>query len=156
MSRRERPPRRAIQPDYRYNSELVARFINCVMHRGKRSVATKIVYTAFDQMGEKTHRHPLEVFSEAMRNVSPLLEVKPHRVGGATYQVPLEVTPDRQVSLAIRWLIRAAQARPGKSMVDKLADEFVDASQGQGAAARRREETHRMAEANRAFAHYRW
>lgn len=156
MPRRYRPPRRKVEPDLRYNSELVARFINKVMKDGKKSLATRIVYQAMDLVEQRTKRPALEVFEEAIRNVSPLLEVKPRRVGGATYQVPVEVPPHRQVSLAMRWIIAAARQRPGRSMAEKLAAELIDAANRTGAAIKRREDTHRMAEANRAFAHYRW
>ncbi len=156
MPRRYRPPRRKVEPDLRYNSELVARFINKVMKDGKKSLATRIVYQAMDLVEERTKRPALEVFEEAIRNVSPVLEVKPRRVGGATYQVPVEVPPHRQISLAMRWIIAAARQRPGKSMAEKLAAELVDAANRTGAAIKKREDTHRMAEANRAFAHYRW
>ncbi len=156
MPRRYRPPRRKVEPDIRYNSELVARFINKVMKGGKKSLATRIVYNAMDLIEERTKRPALEVFEEAIRNVSPLLEVKPRRVGGATYQVPVEVPPHRQISLAMRWIIAAARQRPGKSMAEKLAAELIDAANKTGAAIKKREDTHRMAEANRAFAHYRW
>jgi len=135
---------------------LVARFINKVMKDGKKSLATRIVYNAMDLIEERTKRPALEVFEEAIRNVSPLLEVKPRRVGGATYQVPVEVPPHRQISLAMRWIIAAARQRPGRSMAEKLAAELIDAANKTGAAIKKREDTHRMAEANRAFAHYRW
>ncbi|HHS96635.1 MAG TPA: 30S ribosomal protein S7 [Chloroflexi bacterium] len=156
MPRRYRPPRRKVEPDIRYNSELVARFINKVMKDGKKSLATRIVYNAMDLIEERTKRPALEVFEQAIRNVSPVLEVKPRRVGGATYQVPVEVPPHRQISLAMRWIIAAARQRPGKSMAEKLAAELIDAANKTGAAIKKREDTHRMAEANRAFAHYRW
>jgi small subunit ribosomal protein S7 len=156
MPRRYRPPKRKIEPDVRYNSETVARLINKVMRKGKKSLAARIVYEALETVEERMKRPPLEVLDEAIRNVSPVLEVKPRRVGGATYQIPVEVPPDRQVSLAMRWLLAAARGRPGKSMAEKLAGELMDAARGTGAAIKKREDTHRMAEANRAFAHYRW
>ena len=156
MPRRYRPPRRKVEPDLRYNSELVARFINKVMKDGKKSLATRIVYQAMDLVEQRTKRPALEVFEEAIRNVSPLLEVKPRRVGGATYQVPVEVPPHRQLSLAMRWIIAAARQRPGRSMAERLAAELIDAANRTGAAIKKREDTHRMAEANRAFVHYRW
>ncbi len=156
MPRRTRPARRQVEPDTKYNSELVARFTNRVMQRGKKSVARKIIYGAFDIIEERFHRNALEVFHQAMRNITPVLEVRPRRVGGATYQVPVEIRGERRQSLAIRWLIQAAQVRPGKSMAEKLAQELWDASQNTGAAVKKKEDTHRMAEANRAFAHYRW
>ena len=156
MPRRYRPPRRPVEPDLRYGSELVARFINKVMKGGKKSLATRIVYQAMDIVEERTKRPALEVFEEAIRNVSPVLEVKPRRVGGSTYQIPVEVPPHRQISLAMRWILAAARQRPGRTMAEKLAAELIDASNRTGAAIKKREDTHRMAEANRAFAHYRW
>ena len=156
MPRRYRPPRRPVEPDLRYGSELVARFINKVMKDGKKSLATRIVYQAMDIVEERTKRPALEVFEEAIRNVSPVLEVKPRRVGGSTYQIPVEVPPHRQISLAMRWILAAARQRPGRTMAEKLAAELIDASNRTGAAIKKREDTHRMAEANRAFAHYRW
>lgn len=156
MPRRERPIRRSIKPDHKYNSVMVAKFINCLMKGGKKSLATRILYDSFDIIEERMHRNPLGVFEEAIRGSMPLLEVKPRRVGGATYQVPVEVRPARATSLAVRWLINSARARPGKSMAEKLANELMDASRGTGTTIKRREDTHRMAEANRAFAHYRW
>jgi len=156
MPRRYRPPRRKVKPDLRYNSELVARFINKVMKDGKKSLATRIVYQAMDLIEQRAKRPALEVFEEAIRNVSPLVEVKPRRVGGATYQIPVEVPPHRQLSLAMRWIIAAARQRPGRSMAERLAAELIDAANRTGAAIKKREDTHRMAEANRAFAHYRW
>jgi len=156
MPRRHRPPRRIPAPDLRYNSETVSAFINKVMQKGKKSTARRLVYDAFDIMGERTGKPPLEVFEQAIRNTSPVLEVKPRRVGGATYQVPIEVAPTRRLSLAIRWLLEAARNRPGRTFAEKLATELMDAAQNTGVAIKRREDTHRMAEANRAFAHYRW
>jgi len=156
MPRRYRPPRREVEPDPKYNSEIVARFINRAMQRGKKSLARRIVYEAFNIIEDKFHRNPLEVFNQAIRNVTPVLEVRPRRVGGATYQIPIEIQGDRRQSLAIRWLIKATQARPGKTMAEKLAHELWDASQNTGTAVKKREDTHRMAEANKAFAHYRW
>ncbi len=154
--RRTKPERRRIAPDVRYNSELVARFINHLMKKGKKSVATRIMYDSFDIIEARTKRNPLEVFEQAIKNASPVLEVKPRRVGGATYQVPVEVLPQRRITLAMRWILAAARARPGKSMAEKLAAELMDAANNTGAAIKKREDTHRMAEANRAFAHYRW
>lgn len=156
MPRRYRPPRRKVEPDPKYNSEIVARFINRAMQRGKKSLARRIVYEAFNIIEDKFHRNPLEIFNQAIRNVTPVLEVRPRRVGGATYQIPIEIQGDRRQSLAIRWLIKATQARPGKTMAEKLAHELWDASQNTGTAVKKREDTHRMAEANKAFAHYRW
>ena len=135
---------------------MVARFITSIMKDGKKSVAARIMYDTLDIVQERTKRPPLEVMEEAVRNVSPVLEVKPRRVGGSTYQIPVEVPPSRQLSLSMRWLLAAARGRPGKSMAEKLANELMDAARGTGAAVKKREDTYRMAEANRAFAHYRW
>jgi small subunit ribosomal protein S7 len=135
---------------------MVQKFINKVMRDGKKSVAERIVYTAFDLLERQLHRNPLDVFEQAVRNVTPVLEVKPRRVGGATYQVPVEIKGERRTSLAMRWLIQSARARAGRSMAEKLAAELRDASQGVGATVKRRDDMHRMAEANKAFAHYRW
>lgn len=156
MPRRYRPPKRQTEPDLRYNSVMVAQFINKIMRKGKKSLAARIMYDALDIVGDRTRRPPLEVMGEAVRNVSPVLEVKPRRVGGSTYQIPVEVAPHRQVSLAMRWLLAAARKRPGKTMAEKLANELMDAARGSGAAVKKKEDTHKMAEANRAFAHYRW
>lgn len=156
MPRRYRPPLRDITPDARYNSVLVQKFVNRMMRCGKKSIAQRIMYETMDVIAARTNRPPLEVFEGAMRNVAPAIEVKPRRVGGATYQVPVEVAAHRQVSLAIRWLLAAAKKRPGRSMVEKLSAELIEASQGAGAAVKKREETIKMAEANRAFAHLRW
>jgi small subunit ribosomal protein S7 len=156
MPRRNRPPKRKIKPDARYNSVLVAKFVNRVMKQGRKSCATRIVYEALGIVEERMKQPALEVMEEAVRNVAPILEVKARRVGGSTYQIPVEVPPDRQASLAMRWLLAAARSRPGKSMAGRLADELMDAARGTGAAVKKREDTHRMAEANRAFAHYRW
>ncbi|MFZ5810300.1 MAG: 30S ribosomal protein S7 [Chloroflexota bacterium] len=155
MSRRNKPEKFEIPPDARYNSVDVQSFINRVMRRGKRSLAARLVYDAFDMIQEKTKRNPLEVFDQAFKNVSPLMEVKPRRVGGATYQVPMEVPPYRRFALATRWILGAAKARSGKSFSEKLAAELMDAANNTGTAIRKREETHKMAEANRAFSHYR-
>ena len=156
MPRRARVPRRVLLPDDKYNSRSVTRFVNKVMARGKRSVAQRILYDAMDILAEQTKREPMEVLELALKNTTPVLEVKPRRVGGATYQVPVEIKGDRRTALAIRWLIAAARARSGKTMAEKLASELRDASQGTGATVKRREDTHKMAEANKAFAHYRW
>ena len=145
-----------LKPDARYNSRLVSKFINRVMQRGKKSVAEGIVYNAMDIIERNQHRSPVEIFEQAMRNSTPVLEVKPRRVGGATYQVPVEIKGDRRTALAMRWLIAAARARGGRSMAEKLAGELTDAAHGQGATIKRREDTHRMAEANKAFSHYRF
>ena len=135
---------------------MVARFINSIMKGGKRSTAARIMYDAMDIVQARMKQPALEVMEEAVRNVSPVLEVKPRRVGGSTYQIPVEVPPSRRLSLTMRWLLAAARSRPGKSMAEKLANELMDAARGTGAAVKRKEDTHRMAEANRAFAHYRW
>lgn len=156
MPRRYRPARRVVSPDLKYSSEVVAAFVNKVMKRGKKSLARRLVYQALDIIGERSERDPLEVFERAVRNASPTLEVKPRRVGGATYQVPVEVLPHRRRSLGMRWIIDAARNRPGKTFSEKLAAELADAAQNTGAAMKRRDDTHRMAEANKAFAHYRW
>ena len=155
MSRRNRPEKIDILPDVRFNSIEVQSFINRVMRRGKKSVAATIVYDAFDLVQERTKRNPMEVFEQAFKNVSPVMEVKPRRVGGATYQVPMEVPPYRRFALATRWILQASNSRSGKSFSEKLALELIDAANNTGAAIRKREETHKMAEANRAFSHYR-
>lgn len=154
--RRTKPEKREIEPDVRYNNTMVTGFVNRLMGRGKKSIALGIVYDAFDMIQERTGQDGLEVFEQAIRNASPILEVKPRRVGGATYQVPVEVAPERRTSLAMRWLIAGANSRYGHSMTAKLADELLDALNNTGSAVRKKEEAHRMAEANRAFAHYRW
>ena len=156
MSRRSRAIKREIQPDIRYNSLMVQMFINRMMLSGKKSTAQHIMYDALALIEERSKRPGLEVFEQAMKNATPQIEVKPRRVGGATYQVPVEVPADRRNTLAMRWLLGAARSRGGKSMVDKLANELMDAAAGNGAAIKKREETHKMAEANRAFAHFRW
>ena len=156
MPRRNRPPRREIKPDIKYDSVMVAMFINKLMMRGKKSVAERILHDAFDIIENRVDKKPLEVFEQAINNATPILEVKPRRVGGATYQVPVEVRPERRLSLAMRWLVQNARNRTGKSMSEKLAAELMDAAQGQGATIKKKEDTHKMAEANRAFAHYRW
>ncbi len=156
MPRRARAIRREIPSDAKYHHEIVARLINRVMMRGKKSLAEGIVYGALDIMQKKGAKEPVTVLEQAVKNATPQLEVKPRRVGGATYQVPVEVRPERGLSLALRWLITSARARAGQSMAEKLAAELGDASQGQGVTIKKREDTHRMAEANRAFAHYRW
>ena len=156
MPRRNRPVKRVIAPDAVYQSEAISKFINVVMSRGKRSTAEKVVYDALARASKQAKKEPLEVFETAMRNATPLLEVKPRRVGGATYQVPIEIRPDRRLALARRWIVRFARQRGGKSMSEKLAAEFVDAMNGLGAAVKRREDTHKMAEANKAFSHFKW
>jgi len=156
MPRRARVTKREILPDAKYNNATTAKLINKIMMRGKKSTAERIVYGALQIMEQQESKDPVSILEQAVRNVTPLLEVKPRRVGGATYQVPVEVRPNRSLPLAIRWLVASAKARTGKSMAEKLAAELSDASKGQGAAIKKREDTHRMAEANRAFAHYRW
>jgi small subunit ribosomal protein S7 len=143
-------------PDPKYGNVVVAQFVNKLMMKGKKSLAQSIFYDCCDIIEQRTHKNPIETFEQAVRNASPMVEVKPRRVGGATYQVPVEVPEHRRLSLAMRWLIQAARARPGKLMADKLANELMDAAKGTGATIKRRDDTHRMAEANRAFAHYRW
>lgn len=154
MPRRAKVQKRPITPDSKYNSELVTRFINKIMQRGKKGLAERIMYGAFETIQARTGRNPLEVFEQAVYNATPVVEVKPRRVGGATYQVPVQIEGDRRRSLAIRWLLTAARNRPGKTMEEKLANELLDAFNGTGATIKRREDTHRMAEANRAFSHY--
>jgi len=157
MSRRRQATKRRIIPDGRFNSVLVGRLINTIMQGGKKSVAQRIVYGAFESLTEKvTDASPVDVLQRAVDNAKPRLEVKPRRVGGATYQVPLEVPSDRQASLAVRWLVRFADARKGLPMAQALASEIFDAYQGQGNAIRKRDEVHKMAQANKAFAHFRW
>ena len=155
MPRRYQPEKRTIPPDVKYGSVEVQSFINRVMKHGKKSVATSIIYDAFDLIEERSKKNPLELFQQAIQNVKPVMEVRPRRVGGATYQVPMEVPDHRQFTLATRWIIQSARARSGKSFAEKLAGELLDAANNQGASVRKREETHRMAEANRAFSHYR-
>ncbi len=156
MSRRSRAIKKEIPPDANYQSVVVAKLINKVMKCGKKSKAEKIVYGALATIERQESKVPVTVLEQAVRNATPQLEVKSRRIGGATYQVPVEVRPDRSLSLAIRWLVASAGARPGKSMAEKLAGELSDAAKGQGATVKKRDDTHRMAEANRAFAHYRW
>lgn len=153
--RRTKPIRRPIPPDTKYSNVIVQDFINRIMRRGKKSTSASIVYDAFDIMQEQTGKNPLDVFDQALKNVGPLMEVRPRRVGGATYQVPMEVPSDRRLTLAMRWIVDASKARAGKSFAEKLSSELIEASNNQGAAVRKREETHKMAEANRAFSHYR-
>ena len=155
MSRRSKPEKHEISADVRSNSENVQNFINRVIRKGKRSVATTIVYDALDMVEDRTKRNALEIFDQAIKNVSPILEVNPRRVGGATYQIPMEVPPYRRFALASRWILQGAIARSGKSFSEKLAGELMDAANNTGAAIRKREETHKMAEANRAFSHFR-
>jgi len=145
-----------VLPDPKYQSRIVTKFTNKLMRDGKKSIAERIVYNALDRVEQQSGRRGIDVFEQALRNVTPVIEVKPRRVGGATYQVPIDIRSDRRQSLAIRWLIYAARSRNGRSMEEKLAAELLDASNNTGNAIRRKEETHRMAEANRAFVHYRW
>ncbi|MCJ7568387.1 MAG: 30S ribosomal protein S7 [Anaerolineales bacterium] len=154
--RRSKPEKRKIEPDVRYNSKLITGMINRLMKKGKKSISIRIIYDALELIEERTKRPALEVFEEAIQNVTPSIEVKPRRVGGATYQVPVEVRSSRRIALAMRWILGAAEARPGKSMAEKLAGELMDAATNTGSAIKKREDTHRMADANRAFAHYRW
>ena len=156
MSRRNKPPKRIPQPDPVYNDQEVAKFINRLMTRGKKSLAERIFYNAMDIVSQKTKKDAMEVFHKALQNVTPLVEVKARRIGGSTYQVPVEVRPDRGVALGSVWLIRNARSRGGKSMIDKLANEVLDAYNGVGASVKKKEDTHKMAEANKAFAHYRY
>jgi small subunit ribosomal protein S7 len=158
MPRRNRPPKRKVAPDSKYNNVTVAMFINKIMLRGKKSLAQGILYDAFDIIENRMKKPPLEIFEQAVANATPVLEVRPRRVGGATYQIPVEIRQDRRISLAMRWLVQNARRRSGpyKSMAEKLAAELMDAAQGQGATIKKKEDTHKMAEANRAFAHYRW
>ena len=156
MPRKGAVPKRQILPDPRFNSKVLARFINKVMLAGKKSTAENITYGALNLVGDKLGRDPMDVFTQAMTNAMPLVEVRPRRVGGATYQVPMEVRPDRRQAMAMRWLIQFARKRPGHSMEEKLANELMDAANNVGAAVKKREDTHKMAEANKAFAHYRW
>jgi len=156
MARRNRPERRPTPPDARYNNSTVQVLINKLMTRGKKSTAERVVYGAFSRIQDQTGRDPLDVFQQAVRQTTPVLEVKPRRVGGATYQVPVEIRPDRRLALSMRWLLNAARSRNGRSMSEKLASELLDAANGTGAAIKRKDDTHRMAEANRAFVHYRW
>lgn len=156
MPRRREVPKRVILPDPKYHDLLVAKFVNGLMLGGKKSVAEQILYGAFDLVAERSGNDPLEVFKSAMDNIRPMLEVKSRRVGGSTYQVPMEVSSSRRTALAIRWLITYARGRNEKTMRERLAGELLDASNNRGAAVKKREDTHRMADANKAFAHYRW
>ena len=156
MPRRGKVPQRTAAPDTRYGRSDIAHFINKLMKGGKKALAARIFYGALDRIEEQGERNGLETFEQALRNATPAVEVRARRVGGATYQVPMEIRPDRRQSLAIRWLLQSTRARPGRSMVEKLAAELSDTAQGNSTTTKRREDTHRMAEANRAFAHYRW
>ncbi len=156
MSRRHRAERRDVLPDPKFGNMVVSKFMNSIMYAGKKSVAEQIVYGAFDMMESKTKQNPVTIFEQALDNVMPTIEVRSRRVGGATYQVPVEVRSDRRQALGIRWLITAARDRNEKTMTERLSAELLDASNNRGNAVKKREDTHRMAEANRAFAHYRW
>ena len=155
MSRRIKPEKREVKPDDRFNNVHLQMIINRIMLNGKKSLATTMVYDALDMITEKTGKEGIEVFETALKNVSPLMEVRPRRVGGSTYQVPMEVSPERRITLAMRWIITASRARSGRSFPEKFAAELMDAAENQGASIRRKEETHRMAEANRVFSHFR-
>ena len=154
--RKKRAIRRRVTPDPKFGDELISRFVNSVLEDGKKNIARNIVYSALDQIAQKTEKNPLEVFKKAVDNASPLIEVRARRVGGATYQVPVEVRPERAQALAIRWLITAARNRSETTMAARLSAELLDAANNRGTAVKKREETHRMADANRAFSHYRW
>jgi small subunit ribosomal protein S7 len=156
MSRRHKAEKREVIPDAKYGDVILAKFMNSIMYEGKKSVAEQIVYGAFDAIEQKSKQEPLPLFKQALDNVAPAIEVRSRRVGGATYQVPVEVRPERRQALAIRWIITAARGRNDKTMVDRLSAELMDAANNRGNAVKKREDTHRMAEANRAFAHYRW
>jgi small subunit ribosomal protein S7 len=156
MSRRNKPPKRVPMPDPVYNSTDVSKFINRLMRRGKKSIAERIFYTTLEKIQEKTKEEPIEVFNKALKNVTPLIEVKARRIGGSTYQVPIEVKAERGMALGSNWLINSAKSRSGKSIIEKLTSEILDASHGNGASVKKREDTHKMAEANKAFAHYRY
>ncbi len=155
MTRRSSPPKRGVVPDARYNNIHVAMFINRMMYGGKKSTAQRIMYTALEMVEERAKRDPIEVFEQALSNVTPTVEVKPKRVGGSTYQVPIEVPPHRATSLAMRWMLQYSRARGGRGMAARLAAEILDAANGQGSSVKKKDDTHRMAEANRAFAHFR-
>ena len=154
--RKRRAVKRDVLPDPIYNSKVITKLINCIMLDGKKGIAQTILYKAFDIIKDKTGEEPMDIFNKAMENITPSLEVKSRRVGGSNYQVPIEVSPARGQALAIRWLVKAARQRGGRGMAENLANELIDASNGTGAACKKREDTHRMAEANKAFAHYRW
>ncbi len=156
MPRRARVVRRPVVPDARYGNRSISKFINRVMDQGKKSVAETIVYDALDRIEKQTHRNPSDTFEQALRNAAPVLEVKPRRVGGATYQVPVEIKGDRRFALAVRWIMASAHARGGRSFAERLAAELLDCAHGQGATIKKRDDVHRMADANKAFAHYRW
>lgn len=154
--RKKRSTRRRITPDPKFNEELISRFVNSVLRKGKKNLARNIIYSALEQVAQKSGKSPLDIFRKAVDNASPLIEVRARRVGGATYQVPTEVRPERRTALAIRWLITYAKERPDKSMAQKLAAELLAAATGDGGAVKKKDDVHRMAEANKAFAHFRW
>ena len=156
MPRRREVPKRKITPDPKYADVLVSKFMNVVMKGGKKAVAERIVYGSFEVIKDRTREDPVKIFHRALENTQPIVEVKSRRVGGATYQVPIEVAANRRMALAMRWLVSYARQRPGKSMTDKLANELIEAAHNRGSAVKKREDVHRMAEANKAFAHYRW
>jgi len=156
MPRRAKVVKREILADGRYNSKMITMFVNKLMERGKKSTAERIMYAALDKIETQTRKNPMDTFEIALRNATPTIEVKPRRVGGATYQVPVDIRAERRTALAIRWLLKAARARGGRSMAERLSAELMDAAGNQGATIKRKEDTHRMAEANRAFVHYRW
>ena len=156
MPRKREVRKREVLPDPKFRDSMIAKFINGLMRRGKKGLAERIFYGSLDIIKDRTHSDPIKIFSQAMDNVKPLIEVRPRRVGGATYQVPVEVRPERKTALAIRWIIGYAKARPEKTMEEKLSGELIDAANSRGAAIKKKEDTHKMAEANKAFAHYRW
>jgi len=156
MSRRREVPKREVLPDPLYNSQLVTKFVNVMMRDGKKTVAERILYDALEMIRERTEDDPMKVFKKAVENVKPTVEVKSRRVGGSTYQVPVEVRPNRRLALSFRWLITSASSRPEKTMKQRLAAELLEASENRGSAIKKKEDTHRMADANKAFAHYRW
>jgi len=156
MPRRGKIKKKVLKPDHHFNSRLISQFVNSVMEGGKKSTAQRIVYQSMEEIKEKAKEDPLKIYEKAIENVRPMLETKSRRVGGATYQVPIEVSHNRSTSLAVRWILRYAEERPGKTMIDKLAGEVLDAAHNRGGAIKKKEDTHKMAEANRAFAHYKW
>lgn len=156
MPRRSAPKRRQILPDAKYGNRLISMFLNKLMVEGRKSLAERIMYDALDKIEEREKRDPIEVFEQAVQNATPVVETKPRRVGGATYQVPVDIRAERRMALALRWLLQSARARRGRTMADKLADELTEAANNQGVTIKKKTDTHRMAEANRAFAHFRW
>jgi small subunit ribosomal protein S7 len=156
MPRRSAPKRRQVLPDAKYGNRLITMFLNKLMVEGRKSLAERIMYQALDKIEEREKRDPIEVFEQAVQNATPVVETKPRRVGGATYQVPVDIRAERRMALALRWLLQSARARRGRTMADKLADELTDAAKNEGVTIKKKTDTHRMAEANRAFAHFRW